>query len=565
MPERRSTNPFAAQDAGSNFLPGEPSPASRLTTPPVPGTSSTRTPYETPMGGGFGVPPTSLDVGPGDLVRGGSGPTIASMFGGASGLMGMMGGMGTQGYGVPPQPGAGDVAMPGADTGDAGDTGDTGDGYPITPTGPDWPQPPTPAGPGPVVATAGGAPPPPSQYAPVLGADTGKLNDPGQQSPKYRFLRLAQQYGARRGNLQATVDAYNQQYGTHAKVLSDDRVDMGEPGWPPIDLFNANGDALQWVVLGGTSGGGSPSPTNPGNPTSGPQRMNPNAAFGSSLMGGATTDATNGQRGIIDRTDSVPGDNQYGDQTGNPWHTGDPNLEYDPNAPPFGSDYYKTTTTPAGPQNQTLYDPLGSTIDDTLQRIMSTGLLPDGRKVMDVLLDIIGKGGMTPNIEGQLVGAREQSGLAQRSMLADARAALADSGTLSEPGVEQGGTNLAVERIAENIAPNYAQSVRDIYSHALDITNQSLQSALATAAGLSAQQASAVLESIGQTTNRQQMLANVAIQSLDQNRQWNQFLLQYGLDKEKLKLTAQQGNYDQLIQLLMQFLTGANTAAQGRY
>jgi hypothetical protein len=46
---------------------------------------------------------------------------------------------------------------------------------------------------------------------------------------------------------------------------------------------------------------------------------------------------------------------------------------------------------------------------------------------------------------------------------------------------------------------------------------------------------------------RQQVLGDIALRSLDQNRLWNQFLAQYGLDRDKVQWDMQHGNTDQYL------------------
>src|SRR4029077_17628086 len=59
----------------------------------------------------------------------------------------------------------------------------------------------------------------------------------------------AQDYtgGYGRGNLQGVIDYYNAQFHDDAKAVGDDHTDFGEE-YGPVDIFNANGDYLQWVI-----------------------------------------------------------------------------------------------------------------------------------------------------------------------------------------------------------------------------------------------------------------------------------------------------------------------------
>lgn len=110
-------------------------------------------------------------------------------------------------------------------------------------------------------------------YNPVGGFMQDKLNDPNHNSPKYQMGRAMQdfsgQYG--RGNLQPLVDYYNAKFGGNARVMGEDLIDMGIPGWGPIDIIKGGAqDELQWLPYSpGLPGGGgmtgrSPYPNPPG-------------------------------------------------------------------------------------------------------------------------------------------------------------------------------------------------------------------------------------------------------------------------------------------------------------
>lgn len=462
------------------------------------GAAQSFTPYETAPGGGIGLPPTSTAMGPGDIAGWGTG---------------------------------------------AGTGWGTGTQYQIGTDNERIPNPPN-ANPPPVVGAPGagqaaGTPPAPTQYNTVQGADTHKLNDQTEQSPKYRMLRLFQQYGATRGNMQNAVDAYNKLYGGSAKVISDDTVDFGISGWNPVDFYNAEGNTPQFVMVGG--------PNSP--PTSSAQSVGAGAGAGTGAGTGTGTGAGAGAGtgsglggGIGDLLQTILA--SLGSGSGS-------------------SSYTPTGYAPPGDVEQ---DPMSQLIDSSLAgTLLSGGNTPFGTGVQDALAAIIGRGGVSPDVEQQVIDAREKSGIAQRSMLEDARAGLADYGTLSEPGIAQGGTNAAVEHISDRIAPEFASSLRDIYTHATDASNSGLLSALQTATGLSEAQANNILGAIGTGTQRQQALSNIALGVLDRNIEWNKFLAQHGLDQVRLATDIQHGRFDQIISLLQLFLQGGQVAAGGYY
>lgn len=207
---------------------------------------------------------------------------------------------------------------------------------------------------------------------------------------------------------------------------------------------------------------------------------------------------------------------------------------------------------------------LDTLLNSAIANILGAGgLSPSGGDIMAQLKALIAAGGTSPDITAQIVKARDNSVLAQQGMLADARGELAARGLLSEPGAPQGAEISAIGRIAQNIAPQFANALTDIQTHAMDIGSAQLTSALQMATGLSQDAAHNLVSTINAGTNRQTALANIALQTLDQNRQWQQFLMQYGLDRDKLANDIQNGNLDEVIKIIMAFINSGQVGAGG--
>jgi hypothetical protein len=211
-------------------------------------------------------------------------------------------------------------------------------------------------------------------------------------------------------------------------------------------------------------------------------------------------------------------------------------------------------------------DPMSQLIDSGLAGLIASGG-STGRSddVMAKLMAVINGGGVGPDTMQQLIGAREAAALGQQSMLEDARAALAGQGGLSAPGVEQGSTTAAVQRISEAIAPEFADALRDIYGKALDESNENFMGALQMATGMADDQAKNLLQALGQGTSRQQALAGIALDTLAQNMDWNKFLATHSLDTAKLMEDIQNGRLDRVVQLMKLFIDGAGNSQQGYY
>jgi hypothetical protein len=165
-------------------------------------------------------------------------------------------------------------------------------------------------------------------------------------------------------------------------------------------------------------------------------------------------------------------------------------------------------------------------------------------------------------------------------MLNDARAELASRGLVSEPGVPQGSEADAISRIQQSLAPGFAGAVRDINTGSIQAQNNrliqalldatsltgtgattqsnQLISALSSITGLSQTGANTFLNTLGSGTQRQIGLATIALDTLGQNQQWNQFLAQFGLNRDALLYQIQNGQTSLLGPLLSLFsqLTG---------
>lgn len=120
-------------------------------------------------------------------------------------------------------------------------------------------------------------------------------------------------------------------------------------------------------------------------------------------------------------------------------------------------------------------------------------------------------------------GARMPYEIARRTQLNNAQATLADRGLLSEPGHAQGSEVGALQRIETGLAPAYTGAIND----------------------------------------RLQQLDALGLAELTQNRLWNQFLADYGLNRDQVAYDMQRGNTDQYLQLLRLWLESAQTAGNG--
>ena len=90
-----------------------------------------------------------------------------------------------------------------------------------------------------------------------------------------------------------------------------------------------------------------------------------------------------------------------------------------------------------------------------------------------------------------------------------------------------------------------------------------LQNAMTLATGMSQEQSRNVLATAQTLNDRQQMLSDVALQALDRNMAWNEFLANYGLDRAKTLDAIQTGRISAIVPLLEMYMRAAGLAGQG--
>lgn len=194
------------------------------------------------------------------------------------------------------------------------------------------------------------------------------------------------------------------------------------------------------------------------------------------------------------------------------------------------------------------YGPSGITgFDPTTGQTTEPANDPFGDEIQAKLAEIIKNNGvLDPETEKlQLEGATEAANSARKSQVNNLEGELSSRGLLSEPGIQQGSQIGGLGRVEQNIAPAYASAVRDIKVANKQQANQNLISAL------------------GQGTNRQGVMSNIALQTLAQNTQWNEFLATYGLDRDRTMYELQQGQTDGITNIMQLFQQFLNTSSNG--
>ena len=90
-----------------------------------------------------------------------------------------------------------------------------------------------------------------------------------------------------------------------------------------------------------------------------------------------------------------------------------------------------------------------------------------------------------------------------------------------------------------------------------------LTSALEQATGMSEEQSRNLLDTVRTVNERQQMLNDIAIQSLDRNMEWNKFLAEHGLKRHEVLEAIEQNRFDAILPILQEYLRTVSVSAVG--
>jgi hypothetical protein len=234
--------------------------------------------------------------------------------------------------------------------------------------------------------------------------------------------------------------------------------------------------------------------------------------------------------------------------------------------------------------------PLAGNIEQTLQDILAgrgagaEAVSPLGEQVLDMTAARIASGGRLPSDVRRrtmaIEAARTPLDVLRQSQLAEGRAALAQRGLLGS-----GAEPEFMERLESRLAPEYARAGQQIQlaeqerqeqrlqdamelgartaSEQAQLRENRLAQAMSQASNLSAEQSRNLLSTVDTLNERQAMLNDIAVQSLDRNMAWNQFLAEYGLNRAEVLETIQQGRINALLPLIQAYLSAQGAVAAG--
>lgn len=369
---------------------------------------------------------------------------------------------------------------------------------PSPPNPPDPPPPPPPNNPTPPPPPNSGTTAPPRYeagrtYNSMAGWDDTKLNDLSHQTAKYDFARAMQTLGGSagsyRGHLGTIASFLNGRGYPNAKAVGDDKIDFGD-GYGPIDVITGGGE-WWW----GPQGTGTSATANTGN----------NASSALANIGSNLTD----WKALL--------------------NTASPTSVGSTMTPPgtggiYGSDLLQ----------QIGQDPFSQLISGSLAQAMTTASSHLAT---------------TPQDEARAMeNARLPYETARQVQLKNARASLANRGTLSETTPGLGLEADALGRIETGLAPSYTFAINQALTQ-LDDQQRNW--------------ATTLLNGATSGTERQQVLSTIALESLKQNEAFNEFVAKYNLDRDKTLYDIQNGQNQTLILLLHEYLNAANISAGG--
>ena len=233
------------------------------------------------------------------------------------------------------------------------------------------------------------------------------------------------------------------------------------------------------------------------------------------------------------------------------------------------------------------YTPLAGAVENrlisTLENEGQGPLSPLQAQVLNNLGDVITNRGeiYDPQRDAMEIEAiRSPLDTLRQPQLAEGQAAMAGRGMLgSGPEADY------MQRLERSLAPQYTTAAQrleidrrnrrdDRLEKAMELSARTenereilrtnrLNTALSEATGMSEEQSRNLLNTAKTVTERQQMLNDIAIQSLDRNMEWNKFLAEHQIKRHEIIEAIQADRFNAILPLLQAYMTGASIAGTG--
>lgn len=208
------------------------------------------------------------------------------------------------------------------------------------------------------------------------------------------------------------------------------------------------------------------------------------------------------------------------------------------------------------PQVEVPGENLSPAIDQALLDIMGgEGSDPLGLQgfLSQLLAESQGGGRNSARFNLRAEQAREDLTRGEQAALADLRTTLADRGMVGLPGSAEGMELESTVRAFEPLQRAYLAELRNATLGESEMADRQEMDALRTATGWSDQQIAQRLAGVQTAQQRQQVMSDIALQVLDQNMEWNQFLAEFGLRREQVAEEIRQGRMDAIAPLMQMF------------
>ena len=152
------------------------------------------------------------------------------------------------------------------------------------------------------------------------------------------------------------------------------------------------------------------------------------------------------------------------------------------------------------------------------------------------------------NIAKRYESARETLDRGRKSQMSNLQAAMAERGLLGS-----GAEASTMGRVESDLAGQYSTALRDATLAEDQIASDRYMGAI-----------NAALGSDANDIQRNKVTGELAVAQLSNNRAWNQFMLQYGLDKQKIEYDMQNGNIRNYMDLIKMFLSSGADLSNGQ-
>lgn len=236
-----------------------------------------------------------------------------------------------------------------------------------------------------------------------------------------------------------------------------------------------------------------------------------------------------------------------------------------------GSDSTPYPTSPGQTGVPVGQDPLSQWIQGTLMGVMeNAGADPSGLggSVTDHIMQLLAGGGQIPGNDPFALreeSLRESLERMRASQMDTLEGELLSRGLKSIPGIPQGAERRGLQELTRDLAGIQATALRDYAADTAGQESDQYMQALGLGGGMSQNNVSNMLKAAGLGGQYQGTIGQLALGNLEQNRLWNSFLAQFGLDRQTAQYMIQSGMMDQLLQVMGMQLQGAGTAAGGYF